>query len=135
MRFGSTPALAGICKVSAAAMLLSVVCSGALRADEAFARSRIDEMSRYLAAQGTLSFNFDSSLDVVTADEQKLTIASSGGLALQRPDKLRVIRQGGFASVEAAFNGKVLSVLNRDAQAFAQADYAGTIDTPRHRPA
>ncbi|MFY8146886.1 MAG: DUF2092 domain-containing protein, partial [Rhodobacter sp.] len=110
-------------------------CSGALRADEAFARSRIDEMSRYLAAQGTLSFNFDSSLDVVTADDRKLTIASSGGLALQRPDKLRVIRQGGFASVEAAFNGKVLSVLNRDAQAFAQADYAGTIDTPRHRPA
>jgi hypothetical protein len=129
MRFGSTPALAGICKVSAAVMLLTVFCSGALRADEAFARSRIDEMSRYLAAQSTLSFNFDSSLDVVTADDRKLTIASSGGLALQRPDKLRVIRQGGFASVEVAFNGKVLSVLNRDASAFAQADFPGTIDT------
>lgn len=128
MRISSTPALAGFGTMAAAAMLLVVGSAGALRADEAFARSQIDAMSRYLAAQPSLSFNFDTSLDLVTADDQKLTIASSGSVALQRPDKLRVIRQGGFATVEATFDGKVLSVLNRDALAYAQADLPGTID-------
>ena len=112
-----------------AALLLGLVLPGAVQADEAFARSQIDAMSRYLAAQPALSFDFDTSLDVVTADDQKLTIASSGSVALQRPDKLRVVRQGGFATVEATFDGKVLSVLNRDAMAYAQADLPGTIDT------
>ena len=93
MRISSTPALAGFGTVAAAAMLLVVGSAGALRADEAFARSQIDAMSRYLAAQPSLSFNFDTSLDLVTADDQKLTIASSGSVALQRPDKLRVIRR------------------------------------------
>jgi hypothetical protein len=109
-------------------MLLTVGSAGVVRADEAFARSQIDAMSRYLAAQTALSFDFGTSLDVVTADDQKLTIASSGSVALQRPDKLHVVRQGGFATVEATFDGKVLSVLNRDALAYAQADLPGTID-------
>ena len=126
MRMSSTPALAGL--ASAVAMLLTVGSAGVVRADEAFARSQIDAMSRYLAAQPALSFDFGTSLDVVTADDQKLTIASSGSVALQRPDKLHVVRQGGFATVEATFDGKVLSVLNRDALAYAQADLPGTID-------
>ena len=124
----STPALKGLGIASAAAVFLTVGSAGALRADEAFARSQIDAMSRYLAAQPALSFDFDTSLDVVTAENQKLTIASSGSVAMQRPDKLRVVRQGGFASVEATFDGKMLSVLNRDALAYAQADLPGTID-------
>ena len=65
MRMSSTPALAGI--ASAASMLLIVGSAGAVRADEAFARSQIDAMSRYLAAQPALSFNFDTNLDVVTS--------------------------------------------------------------------
>ena len=124
----STPALKGLGIASAAAVFLTVGSAGALRADEAFARGQIDAMSRYLNAQTALSFDFDTSLDVVTADDQKLTIASSGSVAMQRPNKLRVVRQGGFASVEATFDGKVLSVLNRDALAYAQADLPGTID-------
>lgn len=112
-----------------AALLLGLALPGAAQADEAFARSQIDAMSRYLAAQPALSFDFDTSLDLVTADDQKLTIASSGSVALQRPDKLHVVRQGGFATAEVTFDGKVLSVLNRDAMAYAQADLPGTIDT------
>jgi hypothetical protein len=111
-----------------AALLLGLALPGAAQADEAFARSQIDAMSRYLAAQPALSFDFDTSLDLVTADDQKLTIASSGSVALQRPDKLHVVRQGGFATVEVTFDGKALSVLNRDAMAYAQADLPGTID-------
>jgi hypothetical protein len=111
-----------------AALVLSLAAPGVALADEAFARGQIDAMSRYLAAQPALSFNFDTSLDIVTPDDQKLTIASSGSLAMQRPDKLHVIRQGGFALVEATFDGKVLSVLNRDAMAYAQADLPGSVD-------
>jgi hypothetical protein len=88
---------AGVAAVAAVSLGLAV--PAAVQADEAFARGKIEAMSKYLAAQPALSFDFGMSLDVVTADDQKLTIASSGSVALQRPDKLRVLRQGGFATV------------------------------------
>lgn len=121
VRSGTVPA------VATAAMLV-LAGTGPGVADEAFARMRIDDMSRYLSAQTTLSFNFDTSLDIVTLDDQKLSIASSGSLALERPDRLRVVRRGGFATVEATYDGKMLTVLNRTANAYAQAERAGDID-------
>lgn len=85
-------------------------------------------MSAYLAAQPTLSFDFDSSLEIVTTDDQKLAIASSGSVALARPDKIHATRRGGFATVEATFDGTTLSVLNKEANVFAQAELPGTVD-------
>lgn len=117
-----------LAKGVATALIIGVGGAGAGRADEAFARSRIDEMSRYLAGQDMLSFDFDTSLDIVTTDDWKLSIASSGSIVLQRPDKLRVVRRGGFATVEATFDGTTLSVLNRDANAYAQAEQPGSVD-------
>ena len=35
-------------------------------------------MSDYLAAQSTVSFGYDTNLEVVTKDQQKLLLASSG---------------------------------------------------------
>jgi Predicted periplasmic protein len=44
-------------------------------------------MTEYVAAQKAISFDYDVSLEVVTRDDQKLTLAASGNVELARPDK------------------------------------------------
>ncbi len=97
-------------------------------ADEAQAREILKATTDYLQAQPSLSFDVDSSVDIVTTDDQKLTIASSASVAMQRPDKVHAVRRGGFATVEMIFDGKTLSVLNRDANVYGQSDLPGTVD-------
>jgi hypothetical protein len=102
--------------------------AGMARADETQARELLAAMTDYLAAQQALSFDLDSNIDVVTTDGAKVAIASSGSLAMQRPDKIRVRRHGGFATVEMTFDGKVLSVVNSDAKVYGQSEVNGTVD-------
>lgn len=98
------------------------------QADEAQARGILKAMTDYLEGQESLSFDVDSSVDIVSSTGQKMTIASSGSIALQRPDRLHVIRQGGFARVDLVFDGSTLSVLNRDANVYGQAKLPGSVD-------
>lgn len=97
-------------------------------ADEAYARQKIAEMSDYMASAQAISLDFDAALEVVTADGQKLTLASSGEAVVNRPDKLSVQRRGGFADVEMIFDGKVLTLFGKSANAYAQLEAPGTID-------
>jgi hypothetical protein len=78
-------------------------------ADEADAKRILKTMSDYMAGQKSISFGFDAILEVVTNDDQKLALASSGTLTLNRPDKIHVTRAGGFADVELSFDGTCLS--------------------------
>lgn len=102
--------------------------SSASFADEADARKLFKAMSDYLAAQTAISFDYDSTLKIVTTDGQKLGLASSGMVELARPDKLRATRTGGFADVEVVFDGTTLSVLGKNLNAYAQVAAAGTVD-------
>jgi hypothetical protein len=100
----------------------------AARADEAAAKSLFRAMSDYLASQRAISFDYDSNLEVVTTEKQKLALASSGKLTLNRPDKIHATRTGGFANVEFVYDGKTLTMLGKNANVYAQAESAGTID-------
>jgi hypothetical protein len=98
------------------------------RADEAAAKAMVKAMSDYMATQSAISFSFDTDLEIVTKDKQKLALASSGTVTLNRPDKIHVSRHGGFADVDAMFDGKTLSLLGRTANIYGQADVPGSID-------
>ena len=98
------------------------------RADEAQAKSLLKAMSDYLAAQKTISFDYDTNLELVTNQQQKIGLASSGTLALERPDKLHATRTGGFANLEMVFDGKTLSLLGKNANVYTQIEAPGTID-------
>jgi hypothetical protein len=126
----STGGLSGIAQVCAAAfaILLAVAGANEARADEAQAKSAVKAMSDYLAGQKTISFEYDSTLEIVTKQGQKLGIASSGTVTLSRPDKIRATRTGGFADVELVFDGKTATLIGKHANAYAQADVPGTID-------
>jgi hypothetical protein len=114
--------------IFAMAMMAGMASMPAAHADEAHAKSLFKAMSDYLAAQKTISFEFDSNLEVVTKENQKLGLASSGTLTLNRPDKIRATRTGGFADVELVFDGKTLTFIGKDANLFAQVEAPGTID-------
>lgn len=124
--------LAGISAAAISTLALALMVglgtpSGA-RADEAEAKSLLKAMSDYLAAQKAISFGYDTNLEVVTKDHQKLLLASSGTIDLSRPDKIRATRSGGFANVELVFDGKTLTLVGKDANLYTQVDVPGALD-------
>ena len=93
------------------------------------AKARLKAMSDYLAAQKAISLNYDTVFEVVTNEHQKLQIATSGTMLLNRPDKIRASRKTGFSDTETVFDGKTLSILGKLQNAYVQAEVPGTIDT------
>ncbi len=92
------------------------------------AKGLLKAMSDYMAGQNAISFGYDAILEVVTKEDQKLSIASSGGVTLNRPDKLRATRSGGFADVEMIFDGKTLTLVGKNANLFTQIAVPGSVD-------
>ena len=117
---------------TASALMLSLIflfgASTGVKADETDARRILKAMTDYMAAQQSISFGFDATLEVITTDDQKLALASSGTLSLNRPDKVFVTRTGGFADVELSFDGKTLTLLGKNLNLYTQLEVPGTID-------
>ena len=108
--------------------VLGVAGLTASRPDEASAKGILKSMSDYLAGQKVISLTFDSDIEVITPELQKIQFTSSGQVLLNRPDKLRAARTGGYTDVELVFDGKTLSILGKDENAFTQVDAAGSVD-------
>jgi hypothetical protein len=86
-------------------------------------------MSDYVARQELVSFDYDATFEVVTEAGQKLGLASSGTVALRRPDRVRATRHGGFADAEMVFDGRTFTLLGRNVNAYTQIEAPGsTID-------
>ena len=75
-------------------------------ADEANAKSLLKAMSDYLAAQKAVSFDYDSNLEIVSTQQQKIALASSGSLTLNRPDRLHATRTAGLPMSRWCLMGK-----------------------------
>jgi hypothetical protein len=119
--------VAGI-SAAALAFVLGLYAPSGVSADEADARKLVKAMSDYMASQKAISFAYDSILEVVTTDNQKLGLASSGTVALNRPDKFRATRSGGFVDVEMVFDAKTVTLFGKNTNLYAQIDIPGTID-------
>src|SRR6516162_2495052 len=114
--------------IAVAVATAGVVSIPIARADEAQAKGLLKAMSDYLAAQKAISFEYDTNLEIVTAQKQKLGLASSGTLVLNRPNKLHITRMGGFTNVDMVFDGKTLTLLGKNANLYSQVEAPGTID-------
>ena len=112
----------------ALSMIVALGTSTGVSADEADAKRLLKAMSDYLVAQQAISFEYDATLEAITKDGQKLALASSGAAVLNRPDKIRATRAGGFADVEMSFDGKTLTLLGKNLNIYAQQDVPGTLD-------
>lgn len=112
--------------VAAGLLVLALPAVHAASADDAKAILRA--MSVYVSGQQTIELTYDSEIEVVTSQMEKLQFASSGDVLVSRPDKLRANRVGGYADVGLFFDGKTASVLGRNINGYAQFDAPGTLD-------
>jgi hypothetical protein len=111
---------------AASIAVLSAATTQGARADDP--AKLLKTMADYLAGQKSLSAKFDSDIEVVTPDLEKIQFTSSGELKMNRPDKLRIRRTGGYADVELVYDGKLVSLYGNNAKSYVQADMAGTVD-------
>jgi hypothetical protein len=119
--------------VTAALMTVFVVpasqIAGAQDGHDAHDAAKIlKAMSDYTAGQKSISATFDSDIEIITPELQKIQFTSSGQMKLNRPNKLRIRRTGGYADVELVYDGKTLSLYGNNAKSYVQTDAAGTVD-------
>jgi len=92
------------------------------------AKSVLKAMSDYVSSQKTIELTFDSDIEVITPQLEKIQFTNSGEALLSRPDKLRAHRVGGYADVALFFDGKTVSVYGKHINGYAQFDAPGSVD-------
>jgi hypothetical protein len=121
--------LGGLIRVVAIVALTAVMAVGARAEDTAGqARAVLKAMSDYMAGQKTIQFTFDSSIEVITPEIQKIQYTSSGRAFVERPNKLRVSRVGGTGELDLFFDGKTATLYGPGIKTYAQLSGADSID-------
>ena len=92
------------------------------------AKAVLNSMSDYVTGQKTIELTFDSDIEVITPDLEKIQFTNSGEVLLRRPDKMHAHRVGGYSDVELFFNGKTVSIFGRSANSYATFEVRGTVD-------
>ena len=98
------------------------------QAQGADAKSFLKAMADYVSSQKTIQLTFDSDIEIITPQLEKIQFASSGEALLSRPDKLRAHRQGGHADVTLYFDGRTANIFGKNINSYAQFQVQGTVD-------
>ncbi|MHB8788553.1 MAG: DUF2092 domain-containing protein [Desulfobulbaceae bacterium] len=100
----------------------------AAQAQESDAKAVLKAMSDYVSSQKTIELTFDSDIEVITPQLEKIQFTNSGEVLLNRPDKLRAHRLGGYADVAMVFDGKAVSIYGKRINGYAQFEAPGSVD-------
>jgi hypothetical protein len=86
-------------------------------------------MTQYVAGLKTFSLAFRDGYDVVQPSGQKIEFGETRRITIARPDRMRVeeVSSDGFKDL-AVFDGRTVSVLDADANVYAQAPQPGGLD-------
>lgn len=90
------------CHMLLACMLLiasAIVLSWPCTARGSDAKSILKAMSDYVNSQKTIEVTFDSDIEIITPELEKIQFTNSGDILLSRPNRLRAHRVGGYAGV------------------------------------
>jgi hypothetical protein len=109
-------------------LTMSVTLMSQAGAGSGDADKLLKAMSDYVASQKAISVTYDSDIEVITSQLQKIQFTSSGQVQLSRPDKIRATRTGGYGDFEVVFDGKLVTINDRDTKHFAQIAAEGTAD-------
>jgi len=116
---------------SVARMVLAAVLvasTPAVQAQAPDAKAVLKAMSDYVGSQKTIRLTFDTDIEVITPQLEKIQFTNSGELLLSRPDKLRAHRVGGYADVALVFDGKLASIYGKNLNGYVQFDAPGSVD-------
>lgn len=105
-----------------------VLPSGASQAQESDAKAILKAMTDYVSSQKSITFTFDSDIEVITPQMEKIQYTNSGEALLNRPDKLRAHRLSGHSDVSLFFDGKAVTIFSNKDNGYSQFEASGTVD-------
>ena len=113
----------------AASLLAALAAAPAMaQQQESDAKAILKSMSDYMSSHKTIELTFDSDIEIITPQLEKIQFTSSGEALLSRPDKLRAHRAGGYADVALYFDGRTASVFGKHINSYAQFEVPGNVD-------
>lgn len=124
----SNASLKAIAILALACSLVPTMSLGVRAQSENDASKILKEMSDYVTNQKVVSLKFDSSIEIITPQLQKIQFNGSGTLLLRRPDHLQATRTGGFSDVQFSYDGKTFTAYDKAHNRFAQSSTAGSLD-------
>lgn len=115
-------------------VLLSLAASVAFAASDTKeqALAILKSMTDYVSGQQGISLTFDSSIEVITPELEKIQFTNSGSAQLVRPAMLKASRTNGYNDVSLYFDGKTVSIHGKHTNSYAQFAAEGTIDQLLH---
>ena len=115
-----------------ALLLISTLATSLVSGQQTDAKAILKAMSDYVGSQQSIQLTFDSAIEIITPQLEKIQFTNSGSTLLRRPDKLRAHRLGGYADVAMSFNGQTVKVYAKHINAYAQFEAPGTVDQLIH---
>lgn len=86
------------------------------------------KMSSYLAGLDQFSLQTENTLEVVLRSGEKIQFGNPADALIQRPNKLRAERKGDIVNQEFYYDGKTLTLYQKDRNCYATAEAPSTID-------
>jgi hypothetical protein len=102
------------------------------QAEESDATVILKAMSDYIGSRKTIKFTFDSDIEIITPQLEKIQFSNSGEALLSRPDKLRAHRISGHADVAMFFDGKTVKIYGKNINGYAQLEAQESVDQLIH---
>lgn len=88
----------------------------------------LQAMSNYLGKLKQFSAQTENSIDVILNDGEKIQYNNPVDLSVQRPDKVRAARRGDIISQEFYYDGKSLTLYEKDSNCYATVQAPATIE-------
>jgi len=85
-------------------------------------------MSSYLGKLTQFSYEADIDTEIINTQGQKLQFSSAVSALLNRPNNFHIHRRGPYAEAEFIFNGKTMTIYNKEHNAYFQAKAEMDID-------
>ena len=109
-------------------LAIALVPVNGLSQEENVAKSILKDMSDYITSHSSVELTFDSDIEIITPQLEKIQFTNSGTALLSRPDKLYAHRMSGHADVTLYFDGKTVSIYEKKINGYVQFDAPGSID-------
>ena len=112
------------------ALLMMVIGTtpACVTAQENDAKAILKAMSDYVSSQKAIMVAFDSSIEIITPQLEKIQFTNSGEALVSRPDKLRAHRIGGYADVALYFDGQTVNIYGKHINGYARFEGPRNID-------
>lgn len=104
------------------------LAGSSLHAQDNDAKAFLKAMSDYLNSQKNIHLTFDSDIEVITPELEKIQFTNSGEALLSRPDRLRAHRVGGYSDVAMFFDGNTVSIHGKDTNGYTRFAGPRTVD-------